>query len=76
MRCAVTKRMTCPMLNWTVLILKCRTINNPNVSEAAKEHARDVLDNELGGDQPREQIHKFQGDHNKDPTRVEAGYKA
>lgn len=76
MRCAVTKRMPYPILNWTVLIRECRTQSNPNVSEAAKQHARDVLDNELGGYQPREQIQKIQGDHNKDPTRVAAGYKA
>lgn len=59
-----------------MLILECRTLNNPNVSEAVKQHARDVLDDEIGGDQPREQIHKVRGDRNKDPTRVVVGYKA
>lgn len=76
MLCAATKRMPYPVLNRTILTLDCRTLNNPNVSEDAKQHARDVLDNELGGNQPREEIHNIRGDQNKDPTRVAAGYKA
>ncbi|KAL6230504.1 hypothetical protein BDW75DRAFT_234332 [Aspergillus navahoensis] len=52
------------------------TLNNPRVSDEAKEHARSVLDNELGGDQPHEDILTAQGARDKSPTRVAGGYKA
>merc|ERR1712187_123395 len=51
------------------------TLHNPNTSQQAKQHAQSVLDNELGGDQPSEDIHNAQSGH-KDPMRVAAGYKA
>ncbi|KAL2219720.1 Conidiation protein 6-domain-containing protein [Thermoascus aurantiacus ATCC 26904] len=50
-------------------------INNPRVSEEAKQHARDVLDNELGGDAPSFAIYEAQ-DAGKEPTRVAGGLKA
>ncbi|KAJ5492485.1 Conidiation-specific protein 6 [Penicillium expansum] len=50
-------------------------LHNPNVSEEAKQHSQAMLD-ELGGDQPRKELHKARGDQNKDPTRVSAGLKA
>ncbi|KAI3110284.1 hypothetical protein CBS147333_5205 [Penicillium roqueforti] len=51
------------------------TLSNPRVSERAKQHAHDRL-NELGGDKPREELFQARGDRTKDPTRVAAGYKA
>jgi hypothetical protein len=35
-----------------------------------------MLDNELGGDKPREEIHAAQEKESLDPTRIAAGYKA
>ncbi|RDW72693.1 Con-6 family protein [Aspergillus mulundensis] len=52
------------------------TLNNPRVSDEAKQHAQDVLDNELGGDQPHEEILTAQGARDKSPNRVAGGYKA
>ncbi|PKX92335.1 Con-6 family protein [Aspergillus novofumigatus IBT 16806] len=52
------------------------TLNNPNVSEEAKQHARDVIDNELGGDQAQDDFYQQRGDDQKDPNRVQAGLKA
>ncbi|OAQ77063.1 conidiation protein 6 domain-containing protein [Purpureocillium lilacinum] len=48
------------------------TLNNPNVSDEAKEHSRQVLDNEFnGGDVPKS------GDNeNKNPGNVVGGLKA
>ncbi|PLN83646.1 hypothetical protein BDW42DRAFT_192088 [Aspergillus taichungensis] len=51
------------------------TLSNPNVSDEAKSHAQYMLDHELGGDEPRQEIHAAQS-HGEDPTRVAAGYKA
>jgi hypothetical protein len=53
----------------------CSTLSNPNVSEEAKQNAQAML-NELGGDQPREELYQARGDQNKDPMRVSAGLKA
>ncbi|KAJ6138520.1 hypothetical protein N7471_005006 [Penicillium samsonianum] len=50
------------------------TLSNPKVSQEAKQHAQAML-NELGGDQPREELYQAR-DQNKDPTRVSAGLKA
>ncbi|KAI9035152.1 Con-6 family protein [Aspergillus affinis] len=50
------------------------TLSNPNVSDEAKEHAEQMLQ-ELGGNQPQEEIHHAQG-YGKDPMRVNAGLKA
>lgn len=50
-------------------------MNNARVSNEAKEHASDVLDNELHGDQPREELYNVR-DQNKDPARVAGGLKA
>ncbi|EYE90860.1 Con-6 family protein [Aspergillus ruber CBS 135680] len=50
------------------------TLHNPNTSDEAKQNAQSVLD-DLGGDQPSEEIHNAQAG-NKDPMRVAAGYKA
>ena len=52
-----------------------RTVNNPNVSDEAKQNAQGMLQ-DLGGDQPREEIHHAQGQYDKDPMRVNAGLKA
>ncbi|GJN85554.1 hypothetical protein PLIIFM63780_009122 [Purpureocillium lilacinum] len=48
------------------------TLNNPNVSHEAKEHSRQVLENEFnGGDVPKS------GDNeNKNPGNVVGGLKA
>ncbi|GJN75666.1 hypothetical protein PCL_04443 [Purpureocillium lilacinum] len=48
------------------------TLNNPNVSDEAKEHSRQVLENEFnGGDVPKS------GDNeNKNPGNVVGGLKA
>lgn len=35
-----------------------------------------MLETELGGDKPREEIHAAQSGGSRDPTRVAAGYKA
>jgi hypothetical protein len=51
------------------------TLSNPRVSEEAKKHAQDVLDNELHGDEPRHELYDKRA-QNKEPTRVAAGYKA
>lgn len=51
------------------------TLKNPRVSDEAKQHARDVLDAELGGDQPSFDIYEAQ-DAGKEPTRVVGGLKA
>lgn len=50
-------------------------MRNPKVGQEAKQNAQAML-NELGGDQPREELHKARGDQNKDPVRVSAGLKA
>ncbi|KAJ5607593.1 hypothetical protein N7537_004212 [Penicillium hordei] len=50
-------------------------LRNPKVGQEAKQNAQAML-NELGGDQPREELHKARGDQNKDPVRVSAGLKA
>ncbi|KAM4056043.1 conidiation protein 6 domain-containing protein [Hirsutella rhossiliensis] len=48
------------------------TLNNPNVSAEAKQHSREVLDNEFnGGDVP-----KSGEDGNKNPGNVAGGLKA
>ncbi|KAJ6111323.1 hypothetical protein N7523_007384 [Penicillium sp. IBT 18751x] len=52
------------------------TLSNPKVSNEAKQHARYILDNEIGGDEPRKEIHTAQGKRSRDTTRVAAGYKA
>ncbi|KAI9883901.1 MAG: hypothetical protein M1823_004315 [Watsoniomyces obsoletus] len=47
------------------------TINNPNVSEEAKQHSKEVLENEFnGGD-----VGKTKND-NKNPNNVAGGLKA
>ncbi|PHH78824.1 hypothetical protein CDD80_6195 [Ophiocordyceps camponoti-rufipedis] len=45
------------------------TLNNPNASEQAKQHSREVLDNEFNG-VPRS------GDGEKNPGNVAGGLKA
>lgn len=44
------------------------TLHNPNTSDEAKQNAQSVLD-DLGGDQPSEEIHNAQAG-NKDPMRI------
>ncbi|KAF4215110.1 hypothetical protein CNMCM8980_010647 [Aspergillus fumigatiaffinis] len=51
------------------------TLKNPRVSDEAKQHAKDVLDNELHGDQPRHDLYAIRG-QNKEPNRVAGGLKA
>lgn len=51
------------------------TLSNPNVSNEAKMHARDML-NKISGDQARDEIFQARGNQNKDPVRVSAGLKA
>ncbi|KAF7122557.1 hypothetical protein CNMCM5793_000582 [Aspergillus hiratsukae] len=52
------------------------TLSNPRVSKEAKQHAQDVLDNELGGEQVHDDFYQSRGDDQKDPNRVRAGLKA
>ncbi|OJJ03364.1 hypothetical protein ASPVEDRAFT_134814, partial [Aspergillus versicolor CBS 583.65] len=52
------------------------TLNNPNISQEAKDHAQRVLDSEIGGIQPQEELYGTRGDHDKDPNRMAAGLKA
>ncbi|BDD61009.1 hypothetical protein MPDQ_005836 [Monascus purpureus] len=52
------------------------TLHNPRVSDQAKQHAQDVLDNELQGDKPRQDLYSARGDPNKVGFRVAAGLKA
>ncbi|KAJ3554344.1 hypothetical protein NPX13_g10638 [Xylaria arbuscula] len=48
------------------------TLNNPNVSDEAKQHSREVLDNEFnGGDVPSASDNK-----DKNPNNVAGGLKA
>lgn len=55
-------------------IIPYSTLSNPRTSNEAKKHAQEML-NELGGDQPREELH-VHAEHGKDPTRVVSGLKA
>lgn len=52
-----------------------RTLKNPKVSNEAKQHANEVLNNELGWDNPRQELYQIRAT-NKDPTQVGAGLKA
>lgn len=52
-----------------------RTLKNPKVSNEAKQHANEVLNNELGWDNPRQELYDKRAT-NKDPTQVAAGLKA
>lgn len=76
--CAATRRKNSPFASpvprqtW---LTENSTMNNARVSNEAKEHASDVLDNELHGDQPREELYNVR-DQNKDPARVAGGLKA
>ncbi|KAL1964929.1 hypothetical protein VTN77DRAFT_6282 [Rasamsonia byssochlamydoides] len=51
------------------------TLNNPRVSEEAKKNAKDVLDNQLGGDEPRHDLYAMRNP-SKEPSRVQGGLKA
>ncbi|EAW14291.1 Con-6 family protein [Aspergillus clavatus NRRL 1] len=51
------------------------TISNPRVSNEAKQHAQDVLDNELHWNQPRQDLYAVR-QQNKEPNRVAGGLKA
>lgn len=51
------------------------TLNNPRVSDDAKNNAKDVLDNQLGGDQPRHDLYAMRNP-TKEPNRVQGGLKA
>ncbi|KAJ5982819.1 Conidiation-specific protein 6 [Penicillium sp. IBT 35674x] len=54
----------------------CSTLSNSKVSNEAKQHAQYMLNNELGGDEPRKEIHSAQENQSGGSTRVAAGYKA
>ncbi|RMJ25295.1 conidiation protein Con-6 [Aspergillus sp. HF37] len=51
------------------------TLHNPRVSDEAKQHAQDVLDNEIHGNQPQQELYDVRG-QNKEPQRVAGGLKA
>ncbi|GFN12698.1 Con-6 family protein [Aspergillus tubingensis] len=51
------------------------TLNNPNTSDEAKQNAQAMIE-QLGGDQPREELYNLRGDATKDPNRVAGGLKA
>lgn len=59
-----------------VLTFWSRTTHNPNVSQEAKDHAREVIANELHGDEARRELYEARGDFDKSEVRVEAGLKA
>ncbi|KAI8963733.1 conidiation-specific protein 6 [Daldinia sp. FL1419] len=48
------------------------TLNNPNVSQEAKEHSKQVLENEFNGGH----VPKSGDDGNKNPGNVAGGLKA
>lgn len=50
-------------------------MKNPNVSDEAKQHAKDVLDNELHGNESQQDLYDVRG-RNKEPNRVAGGLKA
>ncbi|KAI9926354.1 hypothetical protein ASPWEDRAFT_32233 [Aspergillus wentii DTO 134E9] len=50
-------------------------LKNPKVSPEGKQHARDVLDNEIHWDQPRQELYGIR-QQNKEPNRVAGGLKA
>ncbi|KAL2817938.1 Conidiation protein 6-domain-containing protein [Aspergillus cavernicola] len=52
------------------------TLNNPNVSQEAKDHAQSVLDSEFGGNRPQEELYNIRGDRDKSPNRMAGGLKA
>lgn len=58
-----------------MLIIFRRALKNPRVSNEAKQHANEVLSNELGWDNPRQELYSVRA-ANKDPTQVAAGLKA
>lgn len=55
--------------------MRCSTLKNPKVSDEAKQHASDVLNNELGWDNPRHELYDVRA-RNKEPNRVAGGLKA
>lgn len=61
-------------MDW-VINFSDSTLHNPRVSEEAKRHAQETLDNELQGDKPRYYLHE-QSNVNKEPNRVAGGLKA
>ena len=54
---------------------KDSAVSNPRNSDEAKQHAQDVLDNELHGNQPQQELYDVRG-RNKEPNRVAGGLKA
>lgn len=58
-----------------ILTFSRRTLKNPRVSDEAKSHANEVLNNELGWNNPRHELYDVR-QRNKDPTQVGAGLKA
>jgi hypothetical protein len=81
MPCAATKREYFdPTTELRILTERdYSTLHNPRVSDEAKQHAQYMLDNEIGGDKPREEIHSAQRASTSgggNPSRVAAGYKA
>lgn len=63
------------MLHKTYGTNNSSALHNPRVSNEAKEHASDVLNNEIHGDQPREDLYSIR-QQNKEPSRVAGGLKA
>ena len=51
-----------------------RTLKSPDVSDFTKDEARDLLNNELGWDEPRREIHAPSEHHN--PASMEASSRA
>ncbi|OQE25137.1 hypothetical protein PENSTE_c006G09933 [Penicillium steckii] len=50
------------------------TLKSPDVSDFTKDEARDLLNNELGWDEPRREIHAPSEHHN--PASMEASSRA
>ncbi|KAM0333252.1 hypothetical protein ACHAQA_001912 [Verticillium albo-atrum] len=52
-------------------------LNNPNTSEESKQHSREILENEFGGDDaPNASSAASAKDENKNPGNVAGGLKA
>lgn len=75
MPCVATRREHRISIVWMILTLSRRTLKNPSVSDEAKAHANEVLNNELGWNNPRHELYDIR-QRNKDPTQVGAGLKA
>jgi hypothetical protein len=64
------------MGNAKIRVSNDRSLNNSNVSDEGKGRTQAVLDQDVVGDHPHEELYNAGGDQNKDLTRVTAGLRA